>query len=160
MINFNKIIITGHITEDMIIKMTQNRFLIGTFSICYNEVKKIGEEFKTTPHFFQVKVLGDKVDYIKDRVKKGVYCLVSGKLLTERYTNHNGVEVIKIVLQAEDLSFEDKRQTQARKIQTLQEIQDRKTQIIDNKKLGESIKPPQVSTQEELPIIDVDSMPF
>lgn len=94
--NFN---VMGRITREVEIKSFANGGKLGTFSICHNGGYK-GKDGKWVekPTFVEVKVQGDRADYIAEKFQKGHKVFATGKLEQENWDTPDGQKRSKLVL--------------------------------------------------------------
>ena len=72
----NQIIISGHITGEVVVKATKAGEKFVTFNMAWN--KGTGEKAKTI--FFQVSVFGNNADFVEKNFRKGSSIEVTGEL--------------------------------------------------------------------------------
>ena len=72
----NQIIISGHITGEVVTRVTKAGEKFVTFNMAWN--KGTGEKAKTI--FFQVSVFGNNADFVEKNFKKGSSIEVTGEL--------------------------------------------------------------------------------
>ena len=75
----NFVMIDGRLTQKPEIQFTKNGKKTTSFSLCYNQVYKVDEEFKSIPHFFKI-VAWEKVAEKVQELNKGDAVSVIGSL--------------------------------------------------------------------------------
>jgi single-strand DNA-binding protein len=81
--------LVGNLTGDAELRYTPSGDAVTNLRMAYNESYKIGEEWKTKPHFFSGEVWGNKAEVIAE-LKKGQPIYLSGRLSSDTYTDSAG----------------------------------------------------------------------
>ena len=97
MLNLNKVIITGHLTETPEIRIT-GKNLMTAFSIGVSTGKK-------TSIFVKIVAFGDKADFATEYFAKGTPICVIGSINARDYTTKDGKKARDFYILADDLKF-------------------------------------------------------
>lgn len=84
----NEVLIEGRLTEKPEIKKNKNDKSYCFFTVCYNENRKEGDEWKSTPHFFRCNAWGNEAERAAS-FEKGDAVSVIGKLIYSEWTDDN-----------------------------------------------------------------------
>lgn len=85
----NEVIVEGRITEKPELKTNKNEKNYCNFTVCYNENRKVGEEWQNTPHFFRCTAFGYEAESVSS-LDKGNAVSVIGKLVQKEWTDDEG----------------------------------------------------------------------
>lgn len=97
MLNLNKVIITGHLTEKPEIR-TIGKDLMTAFSIGVSTGKE-------SSIFVKVVAFGDKADFATEYFAKGTPICVIGSINARNYTTKDGKKARDFYILADDLKF-------------------------------------------------------
>ena len=90
----NSFSITGHVVRDS--EQTGNGPV--KFSIAWNKARKVGDEWETTPHYF------DAICWDRDvKLRKGEKAKLEGYISQERWSDDKGNKRSKVVLVAYEI---------------------------------------------------------
>lgn len=98
--------VIGRITRDIEVKTTSSGFKIGQFSIVHNNRRKnkSSGEWEDNASFFDVKVLGDKCDYVVNNFGKGTIVGIQASLEQETWDDKaTGQKRSRVVLIVNDI---------------------------------------------------------
>lgn len=136
----NKIIISGFLGKDPELKKISDKFTVCNFSIPYSE--KVKDEKVT--HWFNCKAINQTAEFVNKYFKKGDGIECEGKLLTQSWTDKEGVKHTVTYIQVDNVSFPPARKVEAQQSQPNTEPK------MENGKIN----------VEENPISENDSLPF
>lgn len=94
----NKIELTGRLTKDIEIKVTQNNKRVAEFSLA---VKKNKEE----ANFINIVCWEQKADFLSNYATKGTLIAVTGSLETNNYVNKDGNKVYQTYVLADGVEI-------------------------------------------------------
>jgi single-strand DNA-binding protein len=97
----NEVVIIGRLTRDAEIKMTSSGQSITSFSIAVNRSVKKGDEWTDEASFFDVTLWGKIGEIIGQYLTKGKQVAVVGSLRQDRWTDKEGANRSKVVINAE-----------------------------------------------------------
>lgn len=84
----NDVTVEGRLTEKPELKKNKNDKSYCFFTVCYNENRKVGDEWKSTPHFFRCNAWGSEADRVS-QMEKGDAVSVIGRLIYSEWTDEN-----------------------------------------------------------------------
>lgn len=84
--DINHVTLSGHLTRDAELRMTQSGFGVLSFGIAVNESVKDRQtgEWEDRPNFFDGVIFGKRAEALQNRMKKGMQVSLDGSL---RYTS-------------------------------------------------------------------------
>lgn len=97
-VEMNKIELTGRLTKDIEIKVTQNNKRVAEFSLA---VKKNKEE----ANFINIVCWEQKADFLSNYATKGTLIAVTGSLETNNYVNKDGNKVYQTYVLADGVEI-------------------------------------------------------
>ena len=97
----NKIIISGFLGKDPELKKVSDKFTVCSFSIPYSE--KVKDEKVT--HWFNLKAYNQTAEFVAKYFHKGDGIECEGKLLTQSWTDKEGVKHTNTYIQVDNVSF-------------------------------------------------------
>ena len=88
----NLIIVSGRLTRDPDIRMTQKGSTVCSFAIANNRsyLDPSSNEWKEEVSYMSVTAFGMLADRLKERIKKGTPVIVEGRLVMSEFTDKNG----------------------------------------------------------------------
>ena len=88
----NYILISGRLTRDADVRMTQKGSAVCGFDVAVNRryMDSVSGEWKDDVAFVPVSLFGQQADRLKDRLKKGVPVLVDGRINMNEFTDKSG----------------------------------------------------------------------
>ena len=98
--NFNKVILCGHLTDDPTTNTTKNDTQVTSFSIAVND--KYGETEKVD--YFDIVTFNKQAETCAEYLQKGREVLVEGKLRQRRW-EQDGQKRMKIEVVASNVNF-------------------------------------------------------
>lgn len=98
----NRVILSGEIGSDIVLKKTATGQSLCNFSIEVKEKGKNGQEFKS---FFDCTAWGDNAEHINQYGFRGQHIAVDGKLQKSSYTNNSGQKVYKTSVYVMDVEL-------------------------------------------------------
>ena len=103
----NKVILTGRLTRDPEIRITQDgKTTIGRFGLA---VDRKGKEQKAD--FFNLTTFNKTAEFVEKYMKKGMKIAICGRLQQDEYTNRDGQKVSTVGVIADEVEFcESKKQ--------------------------------------------------
>lgn len=104
----NKVILLGHLGQDVKLEYTPNSTAVGKFSIATS--KKINNEEKT--QWTNIVVWKDLAENCERYLKKGSQVYLEGELETRNYENKEGVKVYVTEVIAYKVDFLDKKESE------------------------------------------------
>ena len=90
----NIIIVSGRLTRDPDIRMTQKGSTVCSFSIANNRayLDSSTNEWKEEVTYISVTAFGALADRLKERIKKGTPVIVEGRLVMSEFTGKDGIQ--------------------------------------------------------------------
>lgn len=126
----NRVILSGEIGSDIVLKKTATRQSLCNFSIEVKEKGKNGQEFKS---FFDCTAWGENAEHINQYGFRGQHIAVDGKLQKSSYTNKDNQKVYKTSVYVMDVELSVNNatmpQTQAYQQQSQQTYQPQSQQM-------------------------------
>lgn len=98
----NRVILSGEIGSDIVLKKTTTGQSLCNFSIEVKEKGKNGQEFKS---FFDCTAWGENAEHINQYGFRGQHIAVDGKLQKSSYTNNSGQKVYKTSVYVMDVEL-------------------------------------------------------
>lgn len=98
----NRVILSGEIGSDIVLKNTTTGQSLCNFSIEVKEKGKNGQEFKS---FFDCTAWGENAEHINQYGFRGQHIAVDGKLQKSSYTNNSGQKVYKTSVYVMDVEL-------------------------------------------------------
>lgn len=98
----NRVILSGEIGSDIVLKKTTTGQSLCNFSIEVKDKGKNGQEHK---YFFDCTAWGDNAEYINQYGFRGQHIEVDGKLQKSSYTNNGGQKVYKTSVYVMDVEL-------------------------------------------------------
>lgn len=88
----NLIIVSGRLTRDPDIRMTQKGSTVCSFSIANNRSYRdpSTNEWKDEVSYMSATAFGPLADRLKEKIKKGTPVIIEGRLVMSEYTDKNG----------------------------------------------------------------------
>lgn len=104
--NYNKVIIGGNITKDVVLSQNKNGTSICHFTVAVNKksTNSKGEEFKETS-FLDCEAFSKVAEKIHKHFRKGMPILVEGRLRQNSWEDKEGNKKSKIVVSVEYFNF-------------------------------------------------------
>jgi len=99
--NFNRVVIAGHLTRDVEVRRSKNDNPIGNTGIAVNRKWKEDEYVS----FFEVTIFGKQAETLFEYAGKGSPILFEGRLRQDRWENDNGEKRNKVKIIAESFRF-------------------------------------------------------
>jgi len=81
----NQVFLIGRLTHDMDLRFTTAGKAVGKFSIAVNKKRKIEDQWKDEPGFFEIVLWGQLAEHLKQYLSKGKQIAVVGELTQERW---------------------------------------------------------------------------
>ena len=103
--NVNNVTLAGNLTRDVEVRYTQNDNAVAKFGLAVNTYRKDKDD---RANFFDVQVWGITAENCSEYIGKGSSVLVEGSLKQERWTNQNGDNRSKVIVNARRVHFLDK----------------------------------------------------
>lgn len=107
---YNKIILMGRITCDLVLKTTPDGKNVCTFSIAVDR-RFADKDGKRPTDFFNIVAWNQQADHLCRWFSKGKMILVEGEMTTRRYTDKKGTEQLWHEVIADRISFTGERST-------------------------------------------------
>lgn len=101
---FNKIIIAGHLVDDVKLRYTTNSNPVADFRVAAASKYKVGNDVKEETLFIDVVVWGKFAETCKEHLQKGKACLVEGRL-SQRTWEIDGQKRSKMEINATTVRF-------------------------------------------------------
>ena len=98
----NRVILSGEIGSDIVLKKTATGQSVGNFSIGVKEKGKDGQEHKS---FFDCTAWGENAEHINQYGFRGQHIAVDGKLQKSSYTNKDNQKVYKTSVYVMDVEL-------------------------------------------------------
>lgn len=98
----NRVILSGEIGSDIVLKKTTTGQSLCNFSIEVKDKGKNGQEHK---YFFDCTAWGDNAEHINQYGFRGQHIEIDGKLQKSSYTNNSGQKVYKTSLYVMDVEL-------------------------------------------------------
>lgn len=98
----NRVILSGEIGSDIVLKKTATGQSLCNFSIEVKEKGKNGQEHK---YFFDCTAWGENAEHINQYGFRGQHIAVDGKLQKSSYTNNSGQKVYKTSVYVMDVEL-------------------------------------------------------
>jgi single-strand DNA-binding protein len=103
--DINAVVIIGRLTRDAELKTTASGQSITSFSIAVNRSVKKGDEWTDEASFFDVILWGKIGEIIVQYMTKGKQVAVVGSLRQDRWTDKEGANRSKVVINAETVQL-------------------------------------------------------
>ena len=103
----NQAQIIGHVGRDPDVRSLQNGDIVASFSIATTEKwtdKATGEKREAT-EWHRVSVFGKLAEIVQTWVKKGTLVYVSGKIVTRKYQDKDGIEKQSTEIRADSMKL-------------------------------------------------------
>jgi len=101
MAGFSSVVLMGNITNDPELKMTTTGKSVCTFSVAVNRFTR----GQTKADFWRIEAWSATAEFVSRNFHKGNQILISGELMTDSYTDKNGVERTVTKIKADRASF-------------------------------------------------------
>ena len=101
----NSLLIIGRLVRDADLRFTASGQAITSFSIAVNRSVKKGDEWSDEASFFDCVLWGKTGEAISQYLTKGKQIAVSGSLRQERWTDKEGANRSKVVINAETVQL-------------------------------------------------------
>lgn len=105
--SFNRVIISGRLTDNPRVSSSQNGVLIGNFSLAVNEF--FNNQERTS--FFDCVAFSGVAERLDKYCQKGSLVLVEGSIRQERWESKDGVKKNKVAIVVQRFEIFDKRKT-------------------------------------------------
>ena len=111
----NKILISGFLGKDPELKKISDKFTVCIFSLPYSEkyTNTQSEKLETT-HWFNLKAINNTAEFVAKYFKKGDGIECEGKLLTQTWTDKEGVKHTTTYIQVDNVSFPPARKAETK----------------------------------------------
>lgn len=83
--DLNEVFLIGRLTRDPELKYTSGGSCVMNFSIAVNSAKKVGEEWKDEPNFFDITYWPKNVEYWAKQLYKGTKVAIHAEARQERW---------------------------------------------------------------------------
>lgn len=100
MSDINSVVLAGRLTADAILKYTPSGTAVSNFSIAVNRSVKKGDSYEKEVSFFNVNLWGKQAEALQQYLVKGRPVIIAGSLKQERWTDNDGSNKSKIVVNA------------------------------------------------------------
>ena len=154
---YNKVILVGRLTKNVELRYLPSGSAIATFSLATSRSwkDKNSGETKEETMFIDIKTFGRSAEIANQYLKKGNRVLVEGRLVLERWTDQNGQNRSKHVVQADNINFMETR-AEANNSATGQETNEQEMAPEPYRPTSTPSKP------QQIPEIDIndDEIPF
>lgn len=101
----NMAAVDGYLGRDSELKFSQGGFAFLSFSVAVKSQRKVGEKWEDHTDWIDCKTIGKRAEGLAKILTKGTFCVVSGRLQQETWTDKDGGKRSKIVLFAENVSL-------------------------------------------------------
>ncbi len=103
----NEVLLTGRLTRDADVRMTQRGQSVCGFSIAVNRryLDNASGEWKDEVAYVTVSLFGSAADRAKDKLRKGVPILVEGRLVMNEFTDKSGQNRRELRVNARRVQF-------------------------------------------------------
>lgn len=102
-LNYNKVIICGHLTADPDCRQTQNGTPVASFRVAVN--RKYSGAGQQQADFFPIVAWDKKAQFVSQYFRKGTPIFVEGRLQEREWTDQQGDKRKIIEIIAEDVNF-------------------------------------------------------
>lgn len=104
-LNYNKVIICGHLTADPDCRQTQNGTPVASFRVAVN--RRTSQDCKQTADFLPIIAWQERAQFVGHYLRKGMAVFVEGRLQTREYTDRDGGKRNTLEVIADDIRFVD-----------------------------------------------------
>jgi single-strand DNA-binding protein len=106
-LNFNKVMLGGHITKDPELKQTQSGIPVVSFSVAVN--RRVGQENNNEPtaDFFNCTAWRKTAELVATYFSKGSSIFVVGRIENRNYTDKDGIKRFATDIIVDEVSFVD-----------------------------------------------------
>ena len=104
MADLNFFALSGRVTRDAEFKVTPNQIKVLSFSVATNRNKKDGENWVSSPSYFNVSVFGNRAESLHNYIKKGTPVILQGHLEVRTWEKQ-GEKRTNIELKIEDVTL-------------------------------------------------------
>ena len=103
----NQAQIIGHVGRDPDVRSLQNGDIVASFSIATTEkwTDKATKEKREATEWHRVNVFGKLAEIVQTWVKKGTLVYVSGKIVTRKYQDKDGIEKQSTEIRADSIKL-------------------------------------------------------
>lgn len=107
MSNINTVALTGNLTRDPELRHTNSGTAICQLGLAVNRSVKRDDEWQDEPSFFEVKIWGGRGEAAANKLSKGSFISLSGRLEQERWETPEGDKRSRVVIVAERIEGQD-----------------------------------------------------
>ena len=105
----NNVVLTGRVTKDIELKVTQTGKSVCSFSLAVE--RKFVQNGEKVTDFINCQLWGKSAETLEKYGKKGMLIGIEGRLQTRKYTNQQGQTVYVTEVVADSFSFLEKKQS-------------------------------------------------
>ena len=105
----NNVVLTGRVTKDIELKVTQTGKSVCSFSLAVE--RKFVQNGEKVTDFINCQLWGKSAETLEKYGKKGMLIGIEGRLQTRKYTNQQGQTVYVTEVVAESFTFLEKKQS-------------------------------------------------
>lgn len=102
-LNYNKVILSGRLTSDVEVKVTQSAISVCSFTIAVNRRTKAGEQQEAD--FFNCTAWRGAADFLGKYGKKGTALFIEGRIQNRQWTDKDGKKHTVTEIVADEVSF-------------------------------------------------------
>lgn len=109
--SINRVVISGNITRDPVVRRTQGGMAILTISVAVNDRRKNQQtgEWEDHANFVDCTVFGNRAESLADRLSKGMKVAIEGKLRYSQW-EREGQKRSKLEVAADEIEFMSRNQ--------------------------------------------------
>ena len=113
--SINRVVISGNITRDPVVRRTQGGMAILTISVAVNDRKKNPQtnEWEDRVNFVDCTVFGKRAESLSERLSKGMKVAIEGKLRYSQW-EREGQKRSKLEVAVDEIEFMSRNQNQNR----------------------------------------------
>lgn len=102
----NSVSISGNLTRNAEMRVTQNGGSVLTFSVAVNERQKTPQgEWVDNPNYFECAIFGKRADALEPYLTKGTKVSILGRLKQSRWKNDAGETRSKVSIVVQEIEF-------------------------------------------------------
>lgn len=111
----NKVVLIGHLCQDVVLRYTPSNMAVATFTIAVNRPKR--QDRDQEADFVNIVVWGKQAENCSKYIKKGSKVAIEGRIQTRSYDGTDGKKKYVTEVVAENVQFLDTKKENAQQMQ-------------------------------------------